>query len=86
MCSSDLEDWTREPIPDGPSSSAYYAVTDLATGVNSRAYALTYSHNVTRVSSFRSSLSYVTGTHSFKFGWMMQNGSNRVPTWHGPIG
>ena len=79
------EDWTREPIPDGPSSLGY-GVTELATGMNYRAYALTFSHNITRVSSFRSSLSYVTGSHSFKVGWMMQNGSNRVPTWHGPIG
>jgi hypothetical protein len=79
------EDWTGEAIPDGPSSLGY-AVTELSTGVNSRAYGLAYTHNITRVSSFRSSLSYVTGTHSFKVGWMMQNGSNRVPQWHGPIG
>ncbi len=79
------ENWTREPIPDGPSSRGSYAVTELSTGVNSRAYSVTFSNNITRVSSFRSSLSYVTGTHNFKFGWQMQNGSNRVPTWHGPI-
>ena len=78
------EDWTREPIPDGPSSLGY-AITELSTGVNYRAYSATFSHNVTRVSSFRSALSYVTGSHSFKFGWQMQNGTNRVPAWHGPM-
>ena len=78
------EDWTREPIPDGPSSLGY-AITELSTSVNYRAYSATFSHNVTRVSSFRSALSYVTGSHSFKFGWQMQNGSNRVPAWHGPM-
>ena len=79
------ENWTREPIPDGPSSRGSYAITDLGTGVNYRAYSVTFSNNITRVSSFRSSLTYVTGTHNFRFGWHMQNGSNRVPTWHGPI-
>jgi len=79
------EDWTREPIPDGPSSLGY-AMTELSTGLNYRAYSVTFSHNVTRVSSFRSSLSYVTGSHSFKLGWQLQNGTNRVPVWRGPIG
>lgn len=79
------EDWTQEPVPDGPSSLGY-GITDLATGVAYRADSTTFTHNITRVSSFRSSLSYVTGSHSFKFGWQMQNGSNRVPSWHSPIG
>lgn len=78
------ENWTREPVPDGPSSKGY-AVTELSTGVNYRAYSAVFSQNITRVSSFRSSLAYVTGSHSLKVGWQMQNGSNRVPQWHGPI-
>jgi hypothetical protein len=77
------EDWTREPIPDGPGSLGY-SVTELSSGVNYRAYDNAYSHNITRVSSFRSSVAYVTGSHSFKFGWQMQNGSNVVPQWHAP--
>jgi hypothetical protein len=78
------EDWTREPIPDGP-SSLRYAITESANGRNFRAYSANFSHNITEVRSFRSSLSYVTGSHAFKFGWTMQSGPSRTNSWHGPL-
>lgn len=78
------EDWTREPIPDGPSSLGY-AITEQSSGLNFRAYSAVFSHNVTAVRSFRSSLSYITGSHAFKVGWTMQNGWSSRPQWHGPI-
>ena len=78
------EDWTREPVPDLPSAQGY-AIIENATGINYRAYSAVFSHNVTNVRSYRSSLNYVTGSHAFKVGMTLQEGSNRSPYWHGPI-
>ncbi|OLC49241.1 MAG: hypothetical protein AUH43_07910 [Acidobacteria bacterium 13_1_40CM_65_14] len=74
------EDWTREPNPES-TTSLMYPVTEQTTGVNFRAYNGNYSHNITSVRSYRSSLSYVTGSHAFKFGFNMQEGPSRTNVW-----
>jgi Carboxypeptidase regulatory-like domain len=67
------ETWTREPVDDS-STSHGYPVTELNTGINFRAYSGTFSSNYTSLRSYRSSLTYVTGSHAFKVGMTLQEG------------
>jgi hypothetical protein len=78
------EDWTTEPVPELPRAQGY-AVQELSTGVYSKAYFTNFSHNITHVRSYRSSLSYVTGSHAIKAGFTLQQGNARTPNWHGPL-
>ena len=74
------EDWTREPNPESE-TSLLYPVTEANTGVNFRAYNGNYSHNITSLRSYRSALSYITGSHAFKVGFNMQQGPSRTNVW-----
>ena len=67
------EIWTREPVEDSTTSTGY-PVTEQTTGINFRAYSATFSRNYTSLRSYRSSLSYVTGSHAFKVGMTLQEG------------
>ena len=67
------EIWTREPVEDSTTSKGY-PVTEQTTGINFRAYAFNFSRNYTSLRSYRSALSYVTGSHAFKFGFNLQEG------------
>ncbi len=78
------EDWTTEPVPEIPRAQGY-GIQEQSTGVFAKAYFTNFSHNITHVRSYRSSLSYVTGTHAFKGGLTLQEGNNRSPNWHGPL-
>lgn len=72
--------WTREPSRDSLTSRGY-PVTELNTGVNFRAYNATFSENYTSLRSYRSSLSYVTGSHAFKGGMTLNEGPARTHVW-----
>ena len=67
------EIWTREPVEDSQTSHGY-PVTEQTTGINFRAYSATFSRNYTSLRSYRSALSYVTGSHAFKVGMTLQEG------------
>src|SRR5918993_4168347 len=67
------EIWTREPVEDSTTSTGY-PVTEQTTGINFRAYSATFSRNYTSLRSYRSALSYVTGSHAFKLGFNLQEG------------
>ena len=67
------EIWTREPVEDSQTSTGY-PVTEQTTGINFRAYSATFSRNYTSLRSYRSALSYVTGSHAFKLGMTLQEG------------
>ena len=67
------EIWTREPVEDSETSKGY-PVVEQTTGINFRAYSATFSRNYTSLRSYRSSLSYVTGSHAFKVGMTLQEG------------
>jgi len=67
------ETWTREPVDDS-STSHGYPVTELNTGITFRAYNGTFSNNYTSLRSYRSSMTYVTGSHAFKVGMNLQEG------------
>lgn len=67
------EIWTREPVEDSTTSTGY-PVTEQTTGINFRAYSATFSRNYTSLRSYRSALSYVTGSHAFKLGFTLQEG------------
>ncbi len=67
------ETWTREPVEDSATSHGY-PVTELNTGITFRAYNGTFSNNYTSLRSYRSSLTYVTGSHAFKTGMTLQEG------------
>ncbi len=67
------EIWTREPVEDSQTSKGY-PVTEQTTGVNFRAYSATFSRNYTSLRSYRTALSYVTGSHAFKGGMTLQEG------------
>jgi hypothetical protein len=67
------ETWTREPVEDSQTSLGY-PVTEQTTGVNFRAYNGTFSRNYTSLRSYRSSLTYVTGSHALKVGFTLQEG------------
>ena len=67
------ETWTREPVEDSATSHGY-PVTEFNTGISFRAYPGTFSSNYTSLRSYRSSLTYVTGSHAFKVGMTLQEG------------
>ncbi len=67
------ETWTREPVEDSVTSHGY-PVTEQTTGISFRAYPNTFSSNYTALRSYRSSLTYVTGSHAFKAGMTLQEG------------
>jgi len=67
------ETWTREPVEDSETSTGY-PVTEQTTGINFRAYSATFSRNYTSLRSYRTSLTYVTGSHAFKVGMTLQEG------------
>ena len=67
------ETWTREPVEDSETSHGY-PVTEQTTGINFRAYNGTFSRNYTSLRSYRSSLTYVTGSHALKVGFNLQEG------------
>jgi hypothetical protein len=67
------ETWTREPVEDSATSHGY-PVTELNTGITFRAYNGTFSNNYTSLRSYRSSITYVTGSHAFKTGMTLQEG------------
>jgi len=74
------ENWTREPSRDSLTSHML-PVTEQTTGINFRAYSATFSENYTSVRSYRSSLSYITGTHALKFGMTNQQGPSWTHVW-----
>ncbi len=67
------EIWTREPVEDSTTSKGY-PVTEQTTGINFRAYSALFSRNYTSLRSYRSALSYVTGSHAFRVGFTLQEG------------
>ena len=67
------ETWTREPVEDS-STSTGYPVTELNTGISFRAYPANLSRNYTSLRSYRTALTYVTGSHAFKTGMTLQEG------------
>jgi carboxypeptidase family protein len=67
------ETWTREPVEDSATSKGY-PVTELNTGISFRAYPANFSRNYTSLRSYRSALTYVTGSHAFKTGMTLQEG------------
>jgi hypothetical protein len=74
------ETWTREPVDDAASSTDYPA-TELNTGITFRAYSADFSSNFTSLRSYRSSLSYVPGSHAFKFGFTLSEGPAETYTY-----
>jgi len=74
------ETWTREPVEDSVTSHGY-PVTELTTGVSFRAYPANFSSNYTSLRSYRSSLTYVTGSHAFKWGMTLQEGPADTDIW-----
>jgi hypothetical protein len=68
------ETWTREPAKDSVTAATAYPVTEQTTGVTFRGYPFTFSRNFTSVRSYRGSLSYVPGSHAFKFGFTLVEG------------
>src|SRR5438552_1299217 len=67
------ETWTREPVEDSLTSKGY-PVTEQTTGISFRAYPANFSSNYTSLRSYRSSLTYITGSHAFKTGMTLQEG------------
>jgi len=74
------ETWTREPVEDSVTSLGY-PVTEQTTGVSFRAYPANFSSNYTSLRSYRSSLTYVTGSHAFKWGMTLQEGPADTDIW-----
>jgi hypothetical protein len=74
------ETWTREPVEDSTTSRGY-PVTELNTGISFRAYPANFSSNYTSLRSYRSSLTYVTGSHAFKWGMTLQEGPADTDIW-----
>ena len=74
------ETWTREPVEDSVTSRGY-PVTELNTGISFRAYPANFSSNYTSLRSYRSSLTYVTGSHAFKTGMTLQEGPADTDVW-----
>jgi hypothetical protein len=74
------ETWTREPVEDSVTSRGY-PVTELNTGISFRAYPANFSSNYTSLRSYRSSLTYVTGSHAFKVGMTLQEGPANTDVW-----
>lgn len=67
------QNWTRE-AERSSATSLGYPVTEQTTGVRFRAYDLPFSQNITSLRSYRSSVSYVTGSHAFKTGMTLAEG------------
>ena len=67
------ETWTREPVEDSVTSRGY-PVTEQTTGISFRAYPANFSSNYTSLRSYRTALTYVTGSHAFKVGMTLQEG------------
>jgi hypothetical protein len=74
------ETWTREPVEDSVTSKGY-PVTEQTTGINFRAYAGSFSRNYTSMRSYRSSLTYVPGSHALKVGFTLQEGPADTDVW-----
>jgi hypothetical protein len=74
------ETWTREPVEDSQTSKGY-PVTELNTGISFRAYPANFSSNYTSLRSYRSSLTYITGSHAFKWGMTLQEGPADTDIW-----
>jgi hypothetical protein len=74
------ETWTREPVEDSVTSKGY-PVTELNTGISFRAYPANFSKNFTSLRSYRSSLTYVTGSHALKTGMTLQEGPAVTDVW-----
>jgi hypothetical protein len=74
------ETWTREPVEDSATSHGY-PVTELNTGISFRAYPANFSSNYTSLRSYRSSLTYVTGSHALKTGMTLQEGPADTDVW-----
>jgi hypothetical protein len=74
------ETWTREPVEDSQTSKGY-PVTELNTGISFRAYPANFSSNYTSLRSYRSSLTYITGSHAFKWGMTLQEGPADTDVW-----
>ena len=74
------ETWTREPVEDSVTSKGY-PVTELNTGISFRAYPANFSSNYTSLRSYRSSLTYVTGSHAIKGGMTLQEGPADTDVW-----
>ena len=49
-------------------------MTEQTTGISFRAYPANLSRNYTSLRSYRSSLTYVTGSHAMKVGFTLQEG------------
>jgi hypothetical protein len=74
------ETWTREPVEDSVTSLGY-PVTEQTTGISFRAYPANFSSNYTSLRSYRSSVTYVTGSHAFKTGMTLQEGPADTDVW-----
>jgi carboxypeptidase family protein len=74
------ETWTREPVEDSVTSKGY-PVTEQTTGISFRAYPANFSSNYTSLRSYRSSLTYITGSHAFKTGMTLQEGPADTDVW-----
>ncbi len=74
------ETWTREPVEDSVTSLGY-PVTEQTTGISFRAYPANFSSNYTSLRSYRSALTYVTGSHAFKWGMTLQEGPADTDIW-----
>jgi hypothetical protein len=76
---------TIDPATGQPASYGY-GIQDVGFGVVYRAPATTANGtNFSATHSYRASLSYVTGSHSMKFGVGLINGPLEIPTWmYGP--
>jgi Carboxypeptidase regulatory-like domain len=75
-----IETWTREPVEDSVTSRGY-PVTEQTTGISFRAYPANFSSNYTALRSYRSSITYVTGSHAFKTGMTLQEGPADTDVW-----
>jgi hypothetical protein len=75
-----IETWTREPVEDSVTSRGY-PVTEQTTGISFRAYPANFSRNYTALRSYRSSFTYVTGSHAFKVGMTLQEGPADTDVW-----
>jgi Carboxypeptidase regulatory-like domain len=74
------ETWTREPVEDSATSRGY-PVTEQTTGISFRAYPANFSRNYTSLRSYRSAVTYVTGSHAFKTGMTLQEGPADTDVW-----
>jgi hypothetical protein len=81
--------WTTLPqtdrVPIDPATgqlvSLGFGVNDSGTGITYRADGAPFNTNFSATRSFRSALSYVTGSHNIKLGYTLVNGPIDIPTW-----